>query len=125
DGWVGRAAPRASSAGRRASRVPAHAAGVRARAARAGRELAVELGRQPSLDELASRVEVAPEWLREVQRAARLPLSLETPLNQDGDLTRADLIGDDAAGDAPRLAAEAGDLAERLTAALEQLNPRE
>jgi RNA polymerase primary sigma factor len=94
---------------------------VLSRAARAEREL----GRQPTLDELADRLGVEREWLREVQRAARLPLSLEAPLSEDGDLTRGDLIADEAAADAPRLAAEAGDLADRLTEALEQLPARE
>jgi RNA polymerase primary sigma factor len=49
----------------------------------------------------------------------------ETPVAADSAVTRADLLGDDAAADAPRAAAEAGDLSNRLLDAVDQLSPRE
>jgi RNA polymerase primary sigma factor len=56
---------------------------------------------------------------------ARLTLSLETPLGEDGDLTRGDLIGDDTAGEAVHRSSEASDLSRRLASALDELHPRE
>jgi RNA polymerase primary sigma factor len=123
--WIRQAVTRAIADKSRAIRLPVHANDLLTRAARAERELYVELGRQPSLDELAERLDVERDWLREVRRAARLPLSLEAPVNEDGDLTRGDLVRDEAAADAPPLAAEASDLAERVGEALEALPVRE
>jgi RNA polymerase primary sigma factor len=123
--WIRQAVTRAIADKSRAIRLPVHASDLLSRAARAERELALELGRQPNLDELADHLGVEREWLCEVRRAARLPLSLEAPLTEDGDLTRGDLVGDEAAADAPRLAAEASDLSDRLADALDELPARE
>jgi RNA polymerase primary sigma factor len=54
-----------------------------------------------------------------------MPLSLEAPLTEDADLTRGDLVRDEAAAEAPPLAAEASDLADRLTEVLDELPTRE
>jgi RNA polymerase primary sigma factor len=123
--WIRQAVTRAIAEKSRTIRLPVHASELLSRAARSERELHVELGRQPSLDELADRLGVEREWLCEVRRAARLPLSLEAPLTENGDLTRGDMVGDEAAADAPPLAAEAADLADRLTQALDELPGRE
>ena len=123
--WIRQAVTRAIADKARTIRLPVHATELLARAKRVERELAIELQRQPTLDEQAQRLRVNLDWLREVRRAAQLPLSLETPLGGDGDLTRADLIGDDRAAEAPRASAEAADLAGRLTRALDELTARE
>jgi RNA polymerase primary sigma factor len=123
--WIRQAVTRAIADKSRAIRLPVHAHDLLSRAARAERDLYVELARQPSLDELAERLDVDRDWLREVRRASRMPLSLEAPLNEDADLTRGDLVRDEAATDAPRLAAEASDLADRLTEVLDELPTRE
>jgi RNA polymerase primary sigma factor len=54
-----------------------------------------------------------------------MPLSLEAPIGDEGDLTRGDLIGDEAAGEAPGKSSEAADLSERLASALDELHPYE
>jgi RNA polymerase primary sigma factor len=123
--WIRQAVTRAIADKSRAVRLPAHASELLTRAARAERDLHVELGRQPTLDELAEHLGVEREWLSDVRGAARLPLSLEAPLTDDGELTRGDLVRDEAAADAPRRAAEAADLADRLTQALDELPGRE
>ena len=123
--WIRQAVTRAIADQSRTIRLPVHASDLLARAARQERELYLELGRRPTLDELAERLGVEREWLREVRRAARLPLSLEAPVTDDGELTRGDLVGDEAAAEAPRRAAEASDLADRLTQALDELPWRE
>jgi RNA polymerase primary sigma factor len=123
--WIRQAVTRAIAEKSRTIRLPVHASELLSRAARGERELYLELGRQPSLDELADHLGVEREWLCEVRRAARLPLSLEAPLTDDGDLTRGDMVDDEAAAEAPRVAAEAADLADRLTQALDELPGRE
>jgi RNA polymerase primary sigma factor len=109
--WIRQAVTRAIAEKSRTIRLPVHASEL--------------LSRQPSLDELADHLGVEREWLCEVRRAARLPLSLEAPLTDDGDLTRGDMVDDEAAAEAPRVAAEAADLADRLTQALDELPGRE
>ena len=87
--------------------------------------MATELGRQPTLDELCQHLGIDPDRIKEARRAARMPLSLEAPLGEDGELTRGDLIGDDAAAEAASRSSEAADLSKRLQSALDELHPRE
>jgi RNA polymerase primary sigma factor len=123
--WIRQAIARAVSEQSRTIRLPSHVTEFLTRVARTERELATELGRQPSMDEVARRLDVEPERIAEARRAARMPLSLEAPLGDEGELTRGDLIGDDAASDAPHRSSEAADLSERLQSALDELPPSE
>ena len=123
--WIRQAVTRAVTEQSRAIRLPAHVTELLTRIARAERELAAELGREPTVGEVAQVLDMAPERIMETRRAARMTLSLETPLGEDGGLTRGDLIGDDAATEAARESAEAADLSTRLESALDQLHPRE
>src|SRR2546430_7341244 len=109
----------------RTIRLPVHVTEFLTKTARAERELAAGLGREPSVDEVAQFLDIDPERINEARRAARMPLSLETPLGEDGELTRGDLIGDDTAAEAARESSEASDLSERLESALDELHPRE
>jgi len=123
--WIRQAVTRAIADQSRTIRLPVHVTEFLTKTARAERELAAELGREPSVDEVAQYLDIDPERINEARRAARMPLSLETPLGEDGELTRGDLIGDDSAAEAARESAEASDLSERLESALDELHPRE
>ncbi len=123
--WIRQAVTRAIADQSRTIRLPVHVTEFLTKTARAERELAAELGREPSVDEVAQFLDIDPERINEARRAARMPLSLETPLGEDGELTRGDLIGDDTAAEAARESAEASDLSERLESALDELHPRE
>lgn len=123
--WIRQAVTRAIADQSRTIRLPVHVTEFLTKTARAERELAAELGREPSVDEVAQFLDIDPERINEARRAARMPLSLETPLGEDGELTRGDLIGDDTAAEAARESSEASDLSERLESALDELHPRE
>jgi RNA polymerase primary sigma factor len=123
--WIRQAVTRAIADQSRTIRLPVHVTEFLTKTARAERELAAELGREPSVDEVAQYLDIDPERINEARRAARMPLSLETPLGEDGELTRGDLIGDDTAAEAARESSEASDLSERLESALDELHPRE
>jgi len=123
--WIRQAVTRAVTDHSRTIRLPGHIIELLTRVTRAERSLAAELGRQPTVEEVAEHLEIDPERITEARQAARMPLSLETPIGEDGDLTRGDLIGDELAGEAPSKSTEASDLSERLHAALDELHPRE
>src|SRR5438477_559332 len=105
--WIRQAVTRAIADQSRTIRLPVHVTEFLTKTARAERELAAELGREPSIDEVAQFLDIDPERINEARRAARMPLSLETPLGEDGELTRGDLIGDDTAAEAARESSEA------------------
>jgi RNA polymerase primary sigma factor len=123
--WIRQAITRAIADQSRTIRLPVHVTEFLTKTARVERELAAELGREASLEEVARRLDINPERINEVRRAARLPLSLETPLGEDSELTRGDVIGDDLAAHEAGDSAEAADLSERLELALNELQPRE
>ena len=123
--WIRQAITRAVTDHSRTIRLPGHVIEFLTKIARTERELAAELGRQPSIEEVASRLEVDPERITEARLAARMPLSLEAPIGDEGDLTRGDLIGDEAAARRPGKSSEAADLSERLESALDELHPYE
>jgi RNA polymerase primary sigma factor len=123
--WIRQAITRAVTDQSRTIRLPGHVIELLTRIARVEHELAAQLGRQPTADELGERLDIEPERIFEARRAARVPVSLETPLGNDSELTRGDLIGDEAAAEAAHRSSEASDLSERLQAALDELHPRE
>jgi RNA polymerase primary sigma factor len=123
--WIRQAVTRAVADQSRTIRLPVHVTEFLAKTARAERELGLELGREPSVDEVAQFLDISPGRINEARRAARMPLSLETPLGEDGELTRADMICDELASHAAGEAAEASDLSQRLESALDELHPRE
>ena len=123
--WIRQAVSRGVTDQSRTIRLPGQVIELLTRTARAERDLATELGRQPTLDEVGQYLDIDPDRITEARRAARMPLSLEAPLGEDGELTRGDLIGDDAATEAAHRSSEASDLSERLQSALDELHPRE
>ncbi len=123
--WIRQAITRAITEQGRAIRLPAHTVELLQRIARAEADLAGELRREPTVDEVAQYLDLDPLPIRDVLRAARRPLSLEAPLGDTDDLTRADLLADDRMVDHVTSSAEAADLAARLERALNELPPRE
>jgi RNA polymerase primary sigma factor len=123
--WIRQAVRRAIVDQSRTIRLPGHVAELLTRVNRAERELTARLGRQPLRDEVAQFLETDPERIEEARRAGLAPLSLEAPVGEGEALTRGDLIGDHAAGDAARASTEATDLRERLGSALDGLPARE
>jgi RNA polymerase primary sigma factor len=123
--WIRQSLTRAVADQSRTIRLPVHVGEFLSKLARGERDLSAEFGRPPTVDELAQYLDIDPERIKMVRRAARVPLSLEAPLGDDSELTRGDMIGDDLAADEAGELAEASDLTERLEAALSELQPRE
>jgi RNA polymerase primary sigma factor len=123
--WIRQAMTRALADQSRTIRLPVHAVELLTRVMRAERELQAESGVEPSLEEVALYLGLDLERIIEARRAAQAPLSIEAPLNDESDMTRGDTLGDEGATQAATRSVESRELAERLTAALDLLDPRE
>ncbi|MBV9358755.1 MAG: sigma-70 family RNA polymerase sigma factor, partial [Chloroflexi bacterium] len=97
--WIRQSLTRAIADQSRTIRLPVHVAEFLSKLAHGERELSARFGRQPTVDEMAQYLDIDPERINMVRRAARVPLSLEAPLGEDGELTRGDVIGDELAAD--------------------------
>ena len=95
--WIRQAITRAMADQARTIRLPVHIVEAIGRLARVQRQLLQDLGRDPTPDELAAELDMTPERLIEVQRYGREPISLHTPLGEDGDSEFGDLIEDSEA----------------------------
>jgi RNA polymerase primary sigma factor len=123
--WIRQAVSRAVAEQGRTIRLPVHVIEQLTRLYNAARELEHRLGRPPTPAEIGERLGIDPEKVEDAFRAARVPISLETPIGREEESTLADLIAD-AASRAPTEEAEEGLLAEALDRALEEhLAPRE
>jgi RNA polymerase primary sigma factor len=94
------------------------------RVLRIQRQLAQDLEREPTVEELAERVALTPERVREILRIAQDPLSLDSPVGEEDDSNLGDFI-EDAGADAPAEVATRKMLVEALDAALDELTERE
>ena len=90
--WIRQAITRAMADQARTIRLPVHIVEAIGRMARVQRQLLQDLGRDPTPDELAVELDMTPERLVEVQKYGREPISLHTPLGEDGDSEFGDLI---------------------------------
>jgi RNA polymerase primary sigma factor len=90
--WIRQAVQRGIQNRARTIRVPVHVIEIQRRAARAERELAVTLGREPTDEEVAEAAKVEVERLLEAREAVRSVASLDQPLGEDGDGTVGDLV---------------------------------
>jgi RNA polymerase primary sigma factor len=115
--WIRQSVSRAVAEQARTIRLPVHVGEFLSGIARAQRELASRLGREPSLAEVAEYLELPVARVEETLRAAKLPISLETPVGEDGETSVGDLVPDLEATDL-QAAAERSDLARRLDDAL-------
>ncbi len=95
--WIRQAITRAMAEQARTIRLPAHMAEAVSKLARARRQMLQDLGREPTPGELAAGLDMTPEKVIEVQKHAREPVSLHTPLGEDGDSEFGDLIEDSEA----------------------------
>jgi RNA polymerase primary sigma factor len=92
--WIRQAITRAIADQARTIRVPVHMVETINRLSRVQRQLLQDLGREPSVAELAKELEVTPDRVREIQKVAQEPVSLETPVGEDEDSELGDLIED-------------------------------
>ncbi len=122
--WIRQAITRAIADQARTIRIPVHMVEIIQKVTRAQREMLQELGREATIDEVAERVEMTPERVREIQRIAYDPVSLESPVGEDEGSTLGDFI-EDASAVAPADAAMKSLLNEAVDIALEGLNDRE
>jgi RNA polymerase primary sigma factor len=97
--WIRQAITRAMSEQSRTIRIPAHMAGVISRLAWVRRQMLQDLGREPTPQELAVELDMTMQKVIEVQKYGREPISLNSPLGEDGENELADLIEDSEAID--------------------------
>ncbi|MDX1690978.1 MAG: RNA polymerase sigma factor RpoD [Acidimicrobiia bacterium] len=122
--WIRQAVTRALADQGRTIRVPVHMVETINKLAAVQRNLSQDLGREPTIDEIATDLELDPEKITELRRIAQDPLSLETPLGEEEDSTLGDFVPDHEA-EAPVTAASFKLLQEYLAVVLEELNDRE
>ncbi|MGI9032347.1 MAG: RNA polymerase sigma factor RpoD [Acidimicrobiales bacterium] len=122
--WIRQAITRAIADQARTIRIPVHMVETINGVMRVQRQLLSEMGREPSAEELADKLGVSPERIREIQRIAQEPLSLETPLGHDDGGELGDLLEDHQAVE-PADAAARVLLAEAVGEALDELTERE
>jgi RNA polymerase primary sigma factor len=90
--WIRQAVQRGVQNRSRTIRVPVHVAELERRAARAERELTLQLERQPTDEEVAAAAKIPLERLREAREALRTIASLDRPLGENGDATLGDIV---------------------------------
>jgi RNA polymerase primary sigma factor len=122
--WIRQAITRAMADQSRTIRLPAHMAKALSTLARVQRQILQHLGREPTPGELAAELDMTPEKVIEVQKYGREPISLHTPLGEDGDSEFGDLIEDSEAIQ-PAEAASFTLLQEQLHSVLGTLSDRE
>jgi len=92
--WIRQAITRALADQARTIRIPVHMVEVKNQLARVTRRLVGELAREPTIDEIAVGMEVTPDRIREIFRLTQEPVSLETPIGDDGDSFLGDFVQD-------------------------------
>ncbi|MBZ5523474.1 MAG: RNA polymerase sigma factor RpoD [Acidobacteriia bacterium] len=122
--WIRQAVTRAISDQARTIRVPVHMIENINKVIRVSRRLVQELGREPTSEEIAQRLDIPVSQVRKVRKVAQQPISLETPIGEDADAHLGDLI-EDAAGISPADAMINVDLKEQTAHVLRTLSPRE
>jgi len=122
--WIRQAITRAMADQARTIRLPAHIAEAMSRMARVRRQMLQDLGREPTPEELAAELGMTAEKVIEVQKYGREPISLHTPLGEDGDSEFGDLIEDSEAIQ-PGEAVSFTLLQEQLHSVLDTLSERE
>jgi RNA polymerase primary sigma factor len=121
--WIRQAISRAIADQARTIRIPVHMVETINKVVRVQRQLLQDLGREPAVEEVAVRVEMTPDRVREILRLSQETISLEQPMGDD-DFSLSDLIEDEAAI-APLEAATRAMLNEAVNQALSELSERE
>jgi len=122
--WIRQAITRAMADQARTIRIPVHMVEVINKLARVQRQMLQDLGREPTPEELAKELDMTPEKVVEVQKYGREPISLHTPLGEDGDSEFGDLI-EDSEAIVPSDAVSFTLLQEQLHSVLDTLSERE
>lgn len=122
--WIRQAITRAMADQARTIRIPVHMVEVINKLARVQRQMLQDLGREPTPEELAKELDMTAEKVIEVQKYGREPISLHTPLGEDGDSEFGDLIEDSEAV-VPADAVSFTLLQEQLHSVLDTLSERE
>ncbi len=122
--WIRQAITRAIADQARTIRIPVHMVETMNKVTRVQRQMLQELGREPTIDEIAAKVELTPEKVREIQGLGLEPVSLEAPVGSEEDSSLGDFVEDPNAT-APAAAAARALLTEAVEEALEELNERE
>jgi RNA polymerase primary sigma factor len=122
--WIRQGITRAIADQARTIRVPIHMVSAIGDVYKTWRDLQQELGREPKMGEVAQRLGVTPDKVRDIMQASRQPVSLETPLGDEGSSTLGDLITDHSVGSPHDLAANAM-LKRHMDDAMQVLSDRE
>ncbi|WP_432630212.1 RNA polymerase sigma factor RpoD [Brotaphodocola sp.] len=122
--WIRQAITRAIADQARTIRIPVHMVETINRLVRTSRQLVQELGREPTVEEIAKRMEIPPERVREIRKISQDPVSLETPIGEEEDSHLGDFIQDDHVA-VPAEEAAFTLLHEQLMEALSTLTERE
>ena len=122
--WIRQAITRAIADQARTIRIPVHMVETINKLARTNRLLVQELGRDPTPEELAVKMDMPVDRVMEIQRISQDPVSLEMPVGEEEDSHLGDFLEDEKSK-APQDFAEAGMLREQLAAVLNTLTPRE
>ncbi len=122
--WIRQAITRSIADQARTIRIPVHMIETINKLNRISRQMLQEMGREPTPDELAGRMEMPEDKVRKVLKIAKEPISMETPIGDDEDSHLGDFI-EDAAAESPLDSATVESLRETVHGVLSQLTPRE
>ncbi len=122
--WIRQGITRAIADQARTIRIPVHVVETLNKIMRSRRELAQEFNREPSITELSERLEMEPKKVAEILKMAQEPVSLETPIGEEGENELGDLIEDDSTPTPPEVAAQSS-MRSHIDNVLSQLNDRE
>ena len=122
--WIRQAITRAIADQARTIRIPVHMVETIHKVSRYQRQLLQELGHEATADEVAEKIGMSPEKVREIMKIAQDPVSLETPIGEEEDSHLGDFIPDDDSP-APQDAASYAMLREQIREVLHTLTPRE
>ena len=122
--WIRQAITRAIADQARTIRIPVHMVETIHKVSRTARQLLQEFGREPTTDEIAEKLNISPEKVREILKIAQDPVSLETPIGEEEDSHLGDFVEDNDSP-APAETASFTLLREQLKAVLHTLTPRE
>jgi len=122
--WIRQAVTRAIADQARTIRLPVHMIDIVNKLIRVSRQMVQELGREPTSSEIAKRMDIPAAKVRKVRKIMQVPISLETPIGEEGDSHLVDFIKDGAVL-APDEAAINVNLKEQTGQVLRTLTPRE
>ena len=122
--WIRQAVSRALADQARTIRLPVHMIEIVNKLVRVSRQLVQSLGREPASAEIAKQMDIPEAKVRKVLKIMRVPISLETPIGEEGDSHLSDLI-EDRAGTSPAEAVMNVNVKERTAHVLRTLSPRE